>query len=169
MEKFAGTYRIPSARWVDWDYAANGAYFVTICTFRRTHDFGEIAGGEMILTPSGQAAAQCWTDMPIHFPFVVVNAFVVMPNHVHGIILIDKPGDVVRPSTNKFGPQSENLASIVRGYKIGVTKFARQHNIPFDWQARYHDHVIRNDGEYKTIWDYVQFNPQKWADDIFHN
>lgn len=171
MDKFAGKYRVPSARWANWDYGANAAYFVSICTVLRTHDFGNIADGEMILTPLGQVATQCWTEMPIHFPFVVVDAFVVMPNHVHGIIIIDKPGavSVPPPPVNKFGPQSRNLASIVRGYKIGVTKYARQNQIPFQWQARYHDHVIRNDQEYRLVWDYVQINPQKWAKDMFHN
>ena len=69
---------------------------------------------------------------------------------------------------NRFGPQSNNLASIVRGYKIGVTKYARQHNLPFKWQARYHDHVIRNAGEYERIQRYIHENPQKWAEDRYY-
>jgi REP element-mobilizing transposase RayT len=95
-----------------------------------------------------------------------------MPNHVHGIIIIDKPDDGGAPPpdiapapANRFGPQSQNLASIVRGYKIGVTKYARQNNIPFAWQARYHDHVIRNAGEHARIRKYIRENPQKWAED----
>jgi putative transposase len=181
VEKYKGKYRIPSARWAAWDYGSNAAYFVTICIADRTHDFGEVVDGEMTLTPLGQAAADCWEAIPDHFPFVVLDGFVVMPNHVHGIIVIDKPtGDcdaVVETQNfaslqttpkNRFGPQSKNLASIVRGYKIGVTKYARQHNLPFKWQARYHDHVIRNAGEYERIQRYVYENPQKWAEDRYY-
>ncbi len=167
--KFQNKYRIPSARASWWDYGSNAAYFVTICTRNREHFFGEIVETmpsptvfEMQLTPIGQSAYDCWNEIPKHFPFVVLDEFVVMPNHVHGIIVIDKPeiknknggetrdaigdtiGDAIvetqnfaslqqsmdstikQPKTqNKFGPQSQNLASIIRGFKIGVTKFAR--------------------------------------------
>jgi len=181
MEKFQGKYRIPSARWAAWDYGSNAAYFITVCTANRAHDFGEITDGAMRLTPLGQAAMDCWNEIPAHFPFVVLDAFVVMPNHVHGILVIDKPGDQnvetqnlaslqkppVRPR-NKFGPQSQNLASIVRGYKIGVKKFARQNNIPFAWQARYHDHVIRDAGEHRRIRQYIISNPKQWEEDKFY-
>jgi len=187
MEKFRNKYRIASTRWAAWDYANNAAYFVTLCTAHRAHDFGEIQAGKMIFTRLGQAAVDCWNEIPAHFPFVVLDGFVVMPNHVHGIVVIDKPvgGHVVEthvgthietqnfaslPGTqphNHFGPQSQNLASIMRGYKIGVTKYARQNAIPFAWQARYHDHVIRNPGEHARIWQYIQSNPSNWSGDRF--
>ena len=140
----------------------------------------------MTFTPLGQSAMDCWNEIPAHFPFVVLDGFVIMPNHVHGIVVIDKPCEVSTvmgvetqnlasllaslqpPTTSRFGPQSQNLASIVRGYKIGVTKFARQHNIPFAWQARYYDHVIRNAGEHERIRNYIHENPQKWTDDKFY-
>ena len=92
-----------------------------------------------------------------------------MPNHVHGIIIIDKPDGDDDDGPNQFGPQSKNLASIVRGYKIGVTKYARQHNQPFKWQARYHDHVIRNDREYERIRQYIDENPERWEEDRYFN
>ena len=94
MEKFLGKYRIPSARWAAWDYGSNAAYFVTICVTDRRHDFGEIAGEDMILSPLGHAAQDCWEEIPAHFPFVVLDEFVVMPNHVHGILVIDKPIEI---------------------------------------------------------------------------
>jgi putative transposase len=182
MDRFQGKYRISSARWQAWDYGSNAAYFVTICTAERSPYFGAVVAGQMELTPIGQGAWDCWHDIPAHFPFVVLDEFVVMPNHVHGIIVIDKPGDdpvetqYIAPVQtqnfaslpNQFGPQSQNLASIVRGFKIGVTKFARQHDLPFGWQARYHDHVIRNAGEHDRIRRYIVDNPQKWAADTFH-
>ena len=165
MDKFKDRYRIPSARWATWDYGSNAAYFVTICIAGRSHDFGQVVNDGMILTPLGESAADCWQAIPDHFPFVVLDGFVVMPNHVHGIIIIDKPDGGRGGGSNRFGPQSKNLASIVRGYKIGVTKFARQHNLPFKWQARYHDHVIRNADEYERIRKYIHENPQRWEED----
>lgn len=167
MEKYRGKYRIPSARWAAWDYGGNAAYFITICTAHREHHFGIIANGAMILAPLGRAAANCWNEIPEHFPFVVLDEFVVMPNHVHGIVVIDKPSSAVG-TPNRFGPQSQNLASIVRGYKTGVTKFARQNDILFAWQERYHDHVIRNETEYHRIRQYICENPQSWTDDTFY-
>lgn len=183
-DKYNGKYRIPGARWTAWDYSSNAAYFVTICTAKRAHDFGEIANGTMVFTALGRAAADCWDEIPAHFPFVLLDAFVVMPNHVHGIVVINKRvetqdfASVIRTDGetqgfaslrggrgNKFGPQSQNLASIVRGYKIGVTRFARANNIPFEWQARYHDRVIRGAGEHERIAYYILSNPQKWAED----
>ena len=90
-----------------------------------------------------------------------------MPNRVHGIIAIDKP-DSGGDSPNRFGPQSRNPASIIRGYKIGVTKFARQRDLPFKWQARYHDRVIRNMGEYERVRQYIYENPEKWEEDTYY-
>ena len=205
-EKFRGRYRVSSTRWVAWDYSSDAPYFVTICVANRAHDFGKIVNGEMQLTPLGQAAQDCWDEIPAHFPFVELGGFVVMPNHVHGVVIINKravetqniaspqniapgvqtqniaspphdiPPDVQTQNIaslpnhpqNKFGPQSQNLASIIRGYKIGVTKFARQNNIPFEWQECYHDHVIRNEQEHERIHQYILTNPQRWQDDKFH-
>jgi len=140
-DKFRHTYRIPSARHPNWDYGCNAAYFVTICTKHREHLFGHIENQIMIKSPLGNDAFECWQAIPTHFPFVRLGAFVVMPNHVHGIIIIDRDnviGGTVETQNfaslqsqqptfhrNKFGPQSQNLASVVRGYKIGVMKLAR--------------------------------------------
>jgi len=89
MGKYQDKYRIPSARWAAWDYSSNAAYFITICTARREHCFGAVANGAMALTSVGQAALDCWLAIPAHFPFVVLDEFCVMPNHVHGILAID--------------------------------------------------------------------------------
>lgn len=176
MEKFRNRYRIASARWAAWDYASNAAYFVTLCVEGRVHAFGRVVNGEMKLSPLGQWADDCWQAIPDHFPFVELGEYVVMPNHVHGVIVINKPpadADVETQNfaslpRNRFGPQSKNLASIIRGYKIGVTKYARQNNLPFAWQARYHDHVIRNTGEWERISKYIVANPMNWKNDEFN-
>ena len=180
MEKFRNKYRIPSARWAAWDYSSNAAYFVTICVADRAHAFGKLVDGELILSPLGKSAEDCWNEIPAHFPFVKLGEHMIMPNHAHGVVVIDKPGvaaanvetkylaSLQDTPKNRFGPQSQNLASIIRGYKIGVTKFARANNIPFEWQARYHDHVIRNAAEYERISNYILANPQNWQDDEFY-
>jgi REP element-mobilizing transposase RayT len=207
--KFKNKYRIATARWAAWDYGRNAAYFVTICVADRADLFGAVVNGQMRLTPLGQSAEDCWRAIPDHFPFVELDAFVVMPNHMHGIVVINKPDTVQTqgvaslpppdmapavqtqnfaslpppdmvpavqtqdlaslPPTaqNKFGPQSKNLASIIRGYKIGVTKFARQNGLPFAWQPRYHDHVIRNGDDLARIQKYITDNPRQWEQDRF--
>lgn len=213
MKKFQNKYRIASARAPFWDYAWNAAYFVTLCTKNRLCWFGNVADGNMVLSPIGHIANSCWYEIPNHFPFVELGAHIIMPNHVHGIVIIDKPHDgndapnapnvpqspnvetqdiaslqqappsnpsdaserpePPKPSEldqpkNQFGPQSKNLASIVRGFKIGVTKNARQINPGFQWQPLYHDHIIRNDAAFQHISNYILNNPAKWQEDKFY-
>jgi putative transposase len=176
-DKYKGKYRIASARLATWDYGRNAAYFITICTHQRKHVFGKVVEGQVDLTPLGLAAWDCWYAIPEHFPFVLLDAFVAMPNHVHGIVIIDKLSpdavqtrNIASPRRNiaSFGPQSQNLASIMRGFKIGVTKYARQHQIAFAWQERYHDRIVRDAAECQRIRTYIVENPQKWAVDSFY-
>jgi len=174
-DKYQGKYRVASARLATWDYGRNAAYFVTICSDQHQHVFGRVIDDQVHLTALGQVAWDCWHAIPDHFSFVVLGEFVAMPNHVHGIVIIDKPPSVetqnlasLRLPKNKFGPQSQNLASIVRGFKIGVTKYARQQQISFVWQARYYDHIVRNAAECDRIRQYIIENPKKWADDRFY-
>ncbi|KHE92040.1 MAG: hypothetical protein SCABRO_02211 [Candidatus Scalindua brodae] len=153
-------------------------YFVTICTQNREHYFGDIVDDEMQLSQLGMAAEKYWSEIPNHFPFVILDACVVMPNHIHGIIVIDKTNyrrnnvetqnlaslQQQPPSKpkNKFGPQSKNLASIIRGFKIGITKYAKNNDLEFGWQSRFYDHIIRNDKSYNNIVNYIVTNPQHW-------
>jgi len=87
-DKFKNKYTINSARLQNYDYSQNGIYFVTICTREKEYFFGEIKNGEMNLNEIGKIAQQFWQEIPAHFPFVKSDEFVVMPNHVHGIIEI---------------------------------------------------------------------------------
>jgi len=186
-DKYRNKYRIQSTRLQNWDYGWNAAYFVTICTKNREHYFGDIVDGEIQLSEIGKMAKKCWLEIPQHFPFVKLESFVVMPNRIHGIIVIDKIDDgrvdnvtvetqnfaslQQRQSTrkNKFGPQSKNLASIIRGFKIGVTKNARQIHADFEWQSRFHDHIIRNEKSFNQISKYIINNPNDWGKDKFYN
>ena len=89
MDKFQNKYRIPSARLQNWDYGSNGSYFITICTADMQYHFGEVHDREMHLSESGILANMYWSQIPEKFPFVALGEFVVMPNHMHGIIIID--------------------------------------------------------------------------------
>lgn len=195
--KFQNKYRIPSARLQNWDYGANAMYFVTICTQDREHFFGEIMDGKMELSEIGIIIETEWLktleirpDMNLQ-----MGEFVVMPNHFHAIIIIgeneynlqrgaqygaqrgaeyctDAMHRVSTPNAdatkNKFGPQSKNLASIIRGFKSAVTISARKIHADFAWQSRFHDHIIRNDESFQRISNYIINNPSKWIDDKFY-
>ena len=171
-EKFQGKYRITTIR-ASWHDYRCGAYFVTICTKDREHYFGEIKNDEkgnhvMNLSQIGKIADECWLAIPQHFPHVQIPLWVVMPDHIHGIVIIDDfveaqnfaPPHDDKP--NKFGPQSKNLASVIRGFKIGVTSFARKNNIQFAWQSRYYDRIIRDSAEMNRIAEYIENNVAEW-------
>ncbi|MCJ8166483.1 hypothetical protein MKJ04_16680 [Pontibacter sp. E15-1] len=112
-------------------------------------------------TAFGEIANQYWQEIPKHFPFVELDEFIVMPHHIHGIIFINKAEqNVWQP--NKFGPQSQNLASIIRGYKAAVKKHATLQQLDFAWQPRYYDRVIRSEKELQNIRQYIFNNPAKW-------
>jgi REP element-mobilizing transposase RayT len=184
MEKYQNKYRIPSARLQTWNYGANAPYFVTICTHGRECFFGKIVvttnsletpklgvstklGVSNTLSPIGQLAQKYWDEIPNHFPFVKLGAFVVMPNHVHGIIIIDKPGDLSVETPN-LGV-STTLGNIINQYKRAVTIGARHINPVFAWQSRFHDHIIRDDRSFQNISNYINRNPQNWKGDKFCN
>jgi putative transposase len=107
-------------------------------------------------------AYQYWTEIPAHFPFVEMDEFIIMPDHLHGILLFNK-SDSQSWQPNKAGPQSRNLASVIRGFKAGVKTYATTNNIEFQWQPRYYDRVIRNSNELERIRKYIAENPNKWT------
>lgn len=185
QNKFQNKYRIPSARLQTWDYANNGAYFITICTQNREHFFGNIKNGIMQLSEIGKLAAQFWYEIPNHFSMVELGNFVVMPNHVHGILIIDKTNDepfvetrqclvsIIETNSiigsSRFQNQGKNtISSIIGSYKSIVTKMSRQINPNFGWQSRFHDHIIRNSESFEKIQHYIEQNPSKWKEDTFY-
>ena len=200
MDRFNNKYRVASARAQWWDYGWNGAYFITICTASREHFFGEIQNGKMILSPTGVIADIIWHEIPNHHPNVELGDFVVMPNHIHGILILDKPGDnggrravetghalsvdndiietghalsLLRDNAKTIGQQrfqnigKNTVSSIVGSYKSAVTKHANRLGLGNGWQPRFHDHIIRDDGEYQRISDYIVANPENWDRDKF--
>ena len=188
QNKFKNKYRISSVRLQTWDYSNNGAYFITICTQNRHHFFGNINSGIMQLSEIGKLAEQFWYEIPNHFPMVELGNFVVMPNHVHGILIIDKTNDesfsesvetrqclvsTIHSNTiigsSRFQNQGKNtISSIVGSYKSIVTKISRQINPNFGWQSRFHDHIIRNSESFDNIQHYIGQNPSKCKEDTFY-
>jgi REP element-mobilizing transposase RayT len=182
MDKFKNKYRISSARLPHWDYRWAGAYFITICTQNREHYFGEIKNGQMQLSHIGIIADIMWYQIPHHSKNVELGAFVVMPNHVHGILILNDTNDTVDtlhatylPSTEQkneqmamISPKSNSISTIIRSYKSAVTKHAHRLGFDFQWQTRFHDHVIRNDESFQKITNYIISNPANWQDDKFY-
>ena len=188
-EKFKGLYRNESARLKNWDYGTDAAYFITICTHNREHFFGKIENNKMQVSPIGAIAYVLWDEIKNHTKNIQLGEFVVMPNHVHGILILDGNGgrDVacnVPTTTNvptemettnpknemmsSISPKSNNISSIIRSYKSAVTKYCNRLELPFAWQSRFHDHIIRNDESFQRISEYIKNNPTKWQEDIFH-
>jgi len=183
-DKYQNKYRIPSARLKTWDYSSNAAYFITICTKNREHFFGEIIGNEptLQLNELGKLANQFWYEIPNHFPFIILEAFIVMPNHVHGILIIDNVetrliASLPTPSANKTGGITgdknpmfhENISRVIRWYKGRCAFEMRKIHADFNWQTRFHDHIIRNPESFARIRNYIQNNPLNWSEDTFYS
>lgn len=195
VDRYKGKYRIPSARLKDWDYGSNAPYFVTICTDNKICYFGNVKEGKMYLSDLGQLANKYWLEIENKFPFVVLDHFVVMPNHVHGIIHIDKPlfdgrDAIYRVSNSADNPDAinrvstvrkiggvtgsnnpmlhENLSRFMNWYKGRCTFEMRKIYTKFSWQPRFHEHIIRNEEAYLKIVEYIQNNPRKWQEDKYY-
>jgi len=195
--KYKNKYRIETTRLKGWDYGKNGYYFVTICTKDRIHYFGDVINGMIQLSEIGKIAFDELQKTPeIRKDMnVTLGEFVIMPNHIHCIIIIgeneynNNRGYAMRCdnncrdatrcdnncrdamhgiSTNKFGPQSKNLPSIIRGFKSAVTKRAKIINPDFSWQPNYYEHIIRDEKSFKTISEYIINNPLKWNKDKYY-
>ncbi len=173
-----------SPRLQGYDYRQDGAYFVTICTAHREHRFGEICGSLIHLNAVGEIADQELARIPEYWQTVALDLFVVMPNHIHAIIVIDTPFlSCAMPSTNAPKPDARDaksdaqkrvpmLGQIVGNYKAGVTRLSRQRLLVEDsaplWQERYHDHIIRDERGLEYIRHYIIENPTRWQADSLY-
>ncbi|TVP61168.1 MAG: hypothetical protein EA343_15035 [Nodularia sp. (in: Bacteria)] len=186
--KYKGKYRVDSTRFPAWNYATNGGYFITICTEGKKCFFGEVVGGEMQLSQIGEVAQKLWCEIPQNFPNCHVDVFCIMPNHVHGILLIKQIQDLEeedaidypeedamnRVSTRRrggvtgvFNPMlsKNSISKIVRWYK-GRCKFEiNQIYQGFGWQERFYDEIIRNEFALDKIQQYIINNPINWEGD----
>ena len=161
------TMRLPG-----YDYSALGAYFITICTHQRQRLFGRIVKGENQISPFGQIVEDFWWAVPTHFSHATLDEFIVMPNHVHGIVVIKSPvtqrnncgqqntlGHIMKPGT---------VSTIVRSFKSVTTrKINAVRSSPGSsvWQKNYYDHIIRDKRSYYHIQNYIRNNPLSWQKD----
>jgi len=159
-----------SIRLKEYDYSQAGGYYVTIVTQNRVCLFGDVVDGKMALNDWGRIAQQCWLEIPQHYPSVSLDEFIIMPNHTHGIIMIND-GNQHIVGVQNFEPQRNqyqhiiprSIGSIIRGFKIGVTKWFRKNTDVYNvWQRNYWEHVIRNDNDLNQIREYIINNPLKW-------
>ena len=191
IDKFQNKYRIPSARWQNWDYGSDAAYFITICTKNREHYFGEIKNGKMHLSRIGVLADVFWHEIKNHSKNIELGAFVVMPNHIHGILILNgnnvdidtrtqvetrhalslpsSPSPpIMAPGHQRFQNQGKNtISSIIGSYKSAISKHAQRFGFKFEWQSRFYDHIIRDEAGYSRISEYIETNPTKWRTDKF--
>lgn len=178
---FNNTYRIPSARHPKWDYSSNAYYFITICTRNKISYFGKIHNRKIVLSRLGRMAEKLWQSIPEHLPFVDIDQFAIMPNHIHGIIAINKDSDhdlgrdvaLLRlykkhnQHMSEISPMKGSLASVIRSYKSICTRELHKLNPTFSWQTRYYDKIIRNERHLLAIRKYIYDNPANWRQDKY--
>ena len=165
-----------SIRLKGYDYSEEGAYFVTVVTQHREMLFGKVVEGAMVLNELGEIVKEEWlktTSIRMEIE-IDIEEFVVMPNHIHGIIHItknnDDPGRGDRPvaPTKAHGPIPKSLGALISGYKSAVTVRINQirgtPGYPV-WQRSYYDHIIRDEKDYNTIANYIAMNPSNWEED----
>jgi putative transposase len=176
-----------SIRLKGYDYTQPGAYFFTLTTWQRAALFGEIVNHEMHLNSTGKIIAAEWQRLEQRFPNLQLDSFVVMPNHVHGIIRITEPNTVraTRPSITRagqdddgsprqeddydaasgqaHGPAAGSLGAILGQFKSRITKRLSL-AIPV-WQRDYYERIIRDEGDWERIRQYIKNNPSQWEQD----
>jgi len=170
MQNQENHHQRKSIRLQEYDYARPGAYFVTVVSHRRKNIFGEIIDGELDLNRLGLIVEKNWEEIPIHFPNANVDSHVVMPNHFHGIIIINEVGaqhaEPLRHAELQI--KAQPLGVIIRSFKSAVTK--RVHDLGLFvgekiWQRNYYEHIIRDEDDSQQIVDYVASNPSNWEFD----
>lgn len=147
-----------SIRLRDYDYSQPGAYYVTICTYEREHLFGRVKDGKIALNEYGKAVWECWRELPKRYVTVRLDAFVIMPNHIHAIIIL----------TAGLSPRA-SLSEIVRNLKTysakWINRLRRSPQAPV-WQRNYYEHIVRDNQEWEAIREYIRNNPVNWEQDI---
>jgi putative transposase len=173
-----------SIRLKGYDYSSGGLYHIVVRTRNGVCVFGRISENEMKLSPIGEIAQSSWLEIPQHFKNVTLDISQVMPNHVHGILILhEKPPALVRveyiqPIRGKARPETKNefqhvvpksVGSIVRSFKAAVTRICRRRGpSEFAWQRDFYDHVIRDGKDLDRIRRYIIDNPANWANDDDH-
>jgi REP-associated tyrosine transposase len=153
-----------------FDYAQPGLYFVPVCTHNRECLLGEVEGGQMRLSEVGRIVERIWQELPGRFPSVSTDAFVVMPNHVHGVIALGASRAGLPEGAASSAPTNDPpaLGKVMRAFKslsaIEVNRRLKRHRLPL-WQRNYYEHVIRDGEDLDKICAYITENPLRWDQD----
>ena len=164
-------------RLINHDYSENGYYFITICVKDKHNWFGDIVNDKIILNEYGEKARQCWLGIPEHFNYIKLDEYMIMPNHIHGIIMIDDPdignannnaivGNAYMRSLRGGSDRTKMKLSVAtQQYKASVTREINKtrNGIKFQWQKSYYDHIIQNEPSLKSVREYIVNNPLNWA------
>lgn len=179
MVNDANNHRRRSIRLPGYDYTQAGAYFVTLCTHNRQCLFGDIVDGTMRLNELGKIVADQWLQTAVIRRGIILDAWVVMPNHFHGIVMITEADVGLRRGTARRAPTAEHfsmpvagsLPTIVRSFKSAATKYINQWRqtpgAPV-WQRNYWEHVVRNETDLHEIRQYIVNNPRLWTADALY-
>ena len=161
-----------SMRLKEYDYSNAGAYFITIVSFKRINIFGSINDGHVQLNQIGNIVEIVWLEIPLHYPNVTTDAYVIMPNHFHGIIIIHNNDVGARHAaplqTNTPKRKSQPLGVIVGSFKSAATRQIHRSGLlkqKHVWQRNYYEHIIRDDEDFRKISDYIELNPINWEFD----
>ncbi|MBN2223746.1 MAG: hypothetical protein JW765_03630 [Deltaproteobacteria bacterium] len=174
MSQRSGPSEQPSRRTIrlkDYDYSQAGWYFVTVCTKGKACLLGRVKKDEMVFSEIGRTAEKCLIEISSHFPFVSIDERVIMPNHIHAIIVLQPVGAAYMPPGETpplSGPHfdSRSLSVIVQQYKSAVKRRCVADGFGyFGWQRGYYEHVIRNEDDLHDIREYIVYNPMKWSED----
>jgi len=155
-----------------YDYSSDGYYFVTICTKDRKEYFGKIEKGSMILNRFGEIVKERWLWLAGQYPYVQLDENVVMPNHFHGILMIDHTAGNGRERSLQEHSHSidrqkiKPLPELIGAFKTTASKMIHKTGLAeFRWQKSFHDHIIRNDKALYRVRKYIQYNTLKWEFD----
>ncbi|MCQ2608929.1 MAG: transposase [Bacteroidales bacterium] len=167
-----------SIRLKGYDYSSEGLYFITICTQNRIHQFGKIVNGKMIMNTNGEIVNRVWNELSHRFPTVKLHSFIIMPNHIHGIVQIVGAGLCsarnVGENNGIYGAgqsPAPTVDDIVCAFKSLTTKLYNSLNDTPGyklWQRNYYEHIIRTQKSYENISNYIQSNPSRWDSDCMN-
>lgn len=169
MTKYKDKYRIESTRLKTWDYRNSGYYFLTILTKDRKHYFGKVIDGKLINNSFGEIVIDEWLQTKLIRNNVELDEWILMPNHFHGILIINCQENLSSNKDNLTGLKSKSLGAIIGQFKSITTKRIRKVGLnEFSWQPRFYEHIIRNDTALMNIRKYIQLNPLKWEIDEYN-
>ncbi len=159
-----------SVRLSGYDYSSAGAYFVSFVVQGRLCLFGEVVDGEMCLNGAGKMVRRVWEGMPERFPYIVMDAYVVMPNHMHGVVFLSQTAAAADASTGETVQDVPTLGDVVRVFKslttveygkgvrgMGWVRYEKRL-----WQRNYYERVVRNGSEMRAVREYIANNPRNW-------